>query len=203
VCIYRLPACIYSVKSGGYAERVNLMKRSAMPARTAPLPRGQGLARGQLKARTSPREGSPGVPMRQSSLTTVHPQVTPDERRARAVVKERSGGWCELGCGRPAQSWSHRVARSQGGPWSPVNGLGLCSLGSGDPGCHTWTGRWITLACAGGWRLRSWQDPAAEPVWLAPACPPLPAGWYLLLPDGGLDAVTLDRPRPVMPWEAP
>lgn len=131
------------------------------------------------------------------------PGVTAAEREARATVRARSGGWCETGCGRPAQSWSHRVARSQGGPWSPVNGLDLCSLGSGDPGCHTWTGRRILLACAGGWRLRSWQDPAVEPVWLVPAIPPRQAGWYLLLPDGGLEAVTLDRTRPVMPWEAP
>ena len=128
-------------------------------------------------------------------------QVTPEEREAKRIVKARSGGWCETGCGRRVQSWSHRVARSQGGPWDPVNGLHLCSLGSGDSGCHTWTGRRIALACEGGWRLRSWQDPASEPVWLAPSNPPRPAGWYVLTPDGGLEAVNLARPRPVMPWE--
>ena len=158
------------------------------------MPYGRGLVR-RTVLRSSPP--SLGMPAQRKA------PVTPDEREAKRIARARSGGWCETGCGRRAQSLSHRVARSQGGLWSPVNGLHLCSFGTGDPGCHTWTGRRIALACEGGWRLRSWQDPASAPVWLAPAYPPRPAGWYVLTPDGGLEAVDLARPRPVMPWEAP
>jgi hypothetical protein len=191
---------------------VTLSRRTPMPrgtkplTRTTTLPRGQGLARGQLKARISPWEGSPGVPMpgpRRSSLSVTRPTVTPEERWARAVVKARSGGWCELGCGREAQSWSHRVAKSQGGPWDATNGLALCSLGTGDPGCHTTIGRTnIPAGLAGRWRLNSWDDPATEPVWIRPSEAALDPGWYLLLPDGGLQPSDCGWPRPVVPWEA-
>lgn len=39
-------------------------------------------------------------------------------------------------CGRPAESWHHRVAEGRGGPTDPWNCVPLC--GSGTTGCHGW-----------------------------------------------------------------
>ena len=202
------------------------MKRSPLArgtkplTRTTTLPRGGRLARGQLKSRTSPGTGVPGVQMqgtspdpelpartfkeRRSTLNVTRRPLTADEREAKRIVRERSQGWCETGCGRRAQSFSHRVAASQCGPNSVVNGLDLCSLGSGDPGCHTTIGRTnITVGLAGRWRLNSWDDPATTPVWIRPSEAALNPGWYLLLPDGGIEESDCGWDRPVMPWEAP
>lgn len=192
-----------------------LARRTPMPrgtkplTRTVPMPRGEGLA-GTSTLREVPAQGtSPNLELpgrtfkaRRSSLNGQLRPLTPEERAAKRIVRARSGGWCEIGCGRRAQSFSHRVAASHGGPISVVNGIDLCSLGTGDPGCHTTIGRTnIPLGLAGKWRLNSWDDPATTPVWIRPAEPALEPGWYLLLPDGGIELADVDWTRPVMPWE--
>lgn len=48
-----------------------------------------------------------------------------DERSTRAAVPNRSGGYCEYCHGRGTEM-HHRVARSQGGRWTPANILHLC-----------------------------------------------------------------------------
>jgi len=82
------------------------------------------------------------------------------EREARRIVYARSNGICE-GCGKArAVEWSHRKARSQGGKWTPSNGMHLCRAD------HAWIHSNPNAANACGWYLRSWQNPAAEPVLL-------------------------------------
>lgn len=89
--------------------------------------------------------------------------MSADEQLARDVVGLRSRGDCESGCGRPGTDWSHRVARSQGGPWCPSNGLLLCRW------CHDWCHRHPEHATAAGLMLLSGSDPTICPAWL-PAC---------------------------------
>lgn len=80
------------------------------------------------------------------------------EREARRIVTERSGGVCEMCQVRPATDWHHRKNRSQGGSWSASNGLHLCSPD------HRWVTEHPAAAVAHGWSVRSWMDPAEVPV---------------------------------------
>ncbi len=125
------------------------MKRSSGLNRSAALVRSQRRRR-QQRARTSP-----------------------EERRARAVVTERSGGVCEGCSAARATDWSHRVAEGQGGPYCPSNGMHLCRA------CHAWLHANPTAARdERGWRLLSTDEPAEVPVLHAVH------GWVLLTDDG-------------------
>ena len=57
------------------------------------------------------------------------------EKKAKAIARARAStrndGRCEIGCGRPATDFAHRLARSRMGKWQASNGLMLCSL------CHS------------------------------------------------------------------
>jgi hypothetical protein len=112
--------------------------------------------------------------------------VSAEERRARKLVRARSGGVCE-GCGQaPATNYSHRIGRGVGGRWCPSNALDLC--GSGITGCHGYVGaRPKAARDERGWRLRSTDDPLTFPVLHAVH------GLVLLDADGGF--------RPVEPIE--
>ncbi len=113
------------------------------------------------------------------------PLVSPEERRARKLVRKRSGGTCER-CGRAqATNWHHRVAKGRGGSWCPSNGLDLC--GSGTTGCHGEVTVSPALAYERGWSVRTGHDPAAIPVWLANR------GWHLLRADGSTTPVPTER----------
>lgn len=92
-----------------------------------------------------------------------------NEQKARRLVYARAGGRCE-GCfmARPTD-FSHRINRSQGGPWTAENGMHMCRP------CHSWIGDQPLAAQAKGWHLESWQNPLTEPVllrtgrvWLTP-----------------------------------
>jgi len=89
-----------------------------------------------------------------------------DERRARAIVAERSGGTCEVRiprvCLGRATNFQHRKNRSQGGEYSAANGLHVC--GSGTTGCHGYIHAHPAESYAEGWSVRSGQDPGREPV---------------------------------------
>lgn len=162
------------------------MKRSSLPPRGKPLDPGtKGLQRTGI-SRTSPLKRGTGkprstLPCPSPAPKAKKPAVSPEEKRARQLVKARSGGRCEVGCHEPASDWSHRVARSQGGPWCPSNGVALCA------GHH----RWLHANPAAardqlGWRLRSTDKPAEMPVLLA-------GGWVLLDEDGGWTQVDADE----------
>ena len=147
------------------------LQRTAMRPRPAsPLPRQGALG--------SSRESTPA----RKPLKSVPRPVSPEERRTRKVVRKRSGDLCER-CGARATNMSHRKPVSQGGLWEPANLIHLCGMGNAS-GCHGWVHKDLDgIASATGWSLKSWQDPAAEPVlW--------PDGIrYLLRDDGGRDRV--------------
>lgn len=107
-----------------------------------------------------------------------------NEQAARLLVLTRSGGRCELAipgvCLGVAGTVHHRLKRSAGGPWSPSNLLRAC--GSGTTGCHGWTEAHPADAqAAGTWLLRG-EDPAVEPVIMAPGH--LWRAWWLLDEEG-------------------
>ncbi len=145
-----------------------------MPPRKTPLRAKTPLASGSTplrraallrqSARTREAAEKPRKP-----LVSKPAPVTPEERRARRLVRARSNGVCE-GCDRArAAHWAHRVRRDVG-PWCPSNGLDLCAA------CHT------------GW---AHANPTA-PVRLALH------GWVLLDPDGGFTSCDppADYPNP-------
>jgi hypothetical protein len=137
------------------------LSRSTPLSRTSPMPRSSARVRTQEEVRASRR-----------------PLVTPEERSARKVVKARSAGRCEM-CGRAeATDMHHRKNRSQGGQWSPDNLLHLCHAD------HMSVTVSPALARSRGWSVRSTDDPASVPVWLAGR------GWNLLTADGGTHPTT-------------
>jgi hypothetical protein len=103
-------------------------------------------------------------------------QVTPEERNARRVVRERSQGQCEV-CGHArGESMHHR--RKAGREWTPANLLHTC--GDGVRGCHGRIEASPNAAKEQGWWLLSNQDPARTPVWLAGR------GYVFLADDGSI-----------------
>lgn len=89
--------------------------------------------------------------------------------RVLAVLKERSGGVCEIGlpgCAYTATDPAHRIKQGMGGRKGvtkkahdvPSNVLHLCRW------CHTICHQQPNLAYRRGWMLREHQTPIAEPV---------------------------------------
>jgi len=103
-----------------------------------------------------------------------------NEKEARRLVAERSGGICEVCGANRATNFQHRKNRSQGGPWSASNGLHAC--GSGTTGCHGRMHQEPEEAYAFGWSVKGAADPASTPV---RTC----YGWVLLDDEGGRTAV--------------
>ena len=94
-------------------------------------------------------------------MKTTKPKISDEEKQARALVRERSGGYCEMrlfGCWDVAMDFSHRIGRGVGGPWSASNGLDACRM------CHNWCHMRPAEAKELGLMLEGWQDPTVEPV---------------------------------------
>jgi hypothetical protein len=105
-----------------------------------------------------------------------------NERLARRIVRERSGGICEVCAVAYATNFHHRKNRSQGGGWCPSNGLDVC--GSGTTGCHGFITAHPKLSYEYGYSVRmGLTDPAQVPVRLAGR------GWTLLDPAGDYTSV--------------
>lgn len=146
------------------------------------------------------RSATPGTGKRQnrSERAGVDPVVGRQERRARArtearprpsndfttavrrIVAERSGGCCEDGCGRPATDVHHRRLKGRRGYLAGTelasNALHLARA------CHSrvHSSQGFAGALADGVVLRSFQDPAAEPVFRR-------GEWVLLAEDGSYE----------------
>lgn len=146
-----------------------VMKRGApMPRATTPLRRYKPLAQvsaKKLAATQTPAGGLPPVLTRSRGKSS---RILPD---AVTVVKERSGGVCEIqleGCWGRAVERSHRVTRGAGGCHGlakarsdrPSDLLDSCTW------CHLVITRhpWKVDARGNGWVLERWQQPTAEPV---------------------------------------
>lgn len=117
-------------------------------------------------------------------MTTPVLVVVP-EKVCRELVRERSGGFCEIAipsvCLGQAQSMHHRFKESQGGHWDPANILHSC--GDGATGCHGWVEANPDDARLRGLWLQGRDDPATTPVLMAWR------GiyqWFTLDHDGGL-----------------
>jgi hypothetical protein len=101
--------------------------------------------------------------------------VTVSEQQGRLIVYARSQGRCEA-CTRPASEWHHRVNRSQGGTWSPANGLHLCNW------CHGWITVNPLHAQRLGLTVPRGVEPDTRPAYLHPTM--WSRGWWYLFPDG-------------------
>lgn len=114
-------------------KRATPLESHAELRRSTPLARGTHLSRasGPTKAR--------------------RPAPSREECEAKALVRGRSGGYCEIRvpgvCLGAARDFSHRWAEGQGGPWSASNGLASCGLF----GCHGWIHAHPTEAKRWGW----------------------------------------------------
>jgi hypothetical protein len=79
-------------------------------------------------------------------------------RLARPIVRERSGGACEVCipgvCLGRATNMHHRKPESHGGESVPVNLLHVC--GSGTTGCHGYIEHHRAESYENGWLVRSW-----------------------------------------------
>lgn len=163
------------MKRGGPLQRKTPLTSSKPLPRSTPLPR-------TPLARRAPQKPAEGL-RRAKPLSSARPKVTTEERRARKLVRARSGGVCEI-CGRArASNFQHRQNRSQSGAWTAENGLDAC--GTGTTGCHGRIHAFPSVAYERGWSVRSGHDPADVPVWLAGR------GWSFLTPDG--DVVPAER----------
>ncbi len=135
------------------------MERTPFPPRKAPLPR---------SALPCPTERKPRAPRRTQSV---------EERLARRLLRQRSGGWCEVDRAARSTDYSHRIGAGVGGTWSVANAIAMCREH------HTWLHAHPALARAGrGWRLLSTDVPVELPALLA-------GGWFLLDVEGGATQV--------------
>ncbi len=147
------------------------MKRGGPLQRKTPLKSASPL-------RSTPPSDKPGKPVQRK--TGKHVGVN----EARKLVKQRSGGQCEirmLGCFGEGTDWHHRKLRSQGGPWHVQNGLQACRFCHG---CVTNTNGHRAEYEANGWLVRRHEDPAAVEVlmWHDGR-----QDWFLLKEDGSVE----------------
>lgn len=110
------------------------------------------------------------------------------EAKVRQVVRERSGGICEIFipavCRGRAENISHRKAVGQGGRWTTANCMDAC--GSGTTGCHGWVEDHWHAAHKMGLRLARSENPLDVPVLMRTA--QWPFGWYTLDDYGTISA---------------
>lgn len=153
------------------------MKRSGIsPGTKGFAARSSSLRRGALQRNAEKTRQA--AAQRSAPLTSTRKPVTPEERRARKLVRARSQSVCEL-CGRErATNFQHRQNKSQLGGWTAENGLDVCGQGNAT-GCHGRIHQSPAVAYERGWSVRSTQNPADVPVWLAGK------GWSYLTADGG------------------
>lgn len=96
--------------------------------------------------------------MRRTALKRSRKPIKGD---AKAIVRVRSGGYCEMrlsGCLGRATDFSHRIGRGVGGADTPSNGMDACRI------CHQWCHANPAEAKDLNLMLESWQDPTVEPV---------------------------------------
>ncbi len=86
----------------------------------------------------------------------------------REIIRERSGGVCELCRSRPATNMHHRRPRGMGGTKQKIHTPAwiLDTCGSGIHGCHGLIESYRNIAYTNGWLLRAHQHPATTPAWL-------------------------------------
>jgi hypothetical protein len=78
------------------------------------------------------------------------------ERVCRPIVRERSGGICEICGALRASEQHHRRNRSQGGQWQPSNILDLCSAD------HKFITEHPAMAVRNGWSIQGTTSVPSE-----------------------------------------
>jgi hypothetical protein len=125
-----------------------------------------GIKRGTKKLTRSTRLQSRGLIGREWAIKPVRPKYDPAERPARAGVRDRSGGMCELQipgvCEGRATNYQHRMNQSQQGQYAIGSGLDVC--GSGTTGCHGYIHDHPEESYRKGWSVKSWDNPLTRPV---------------------------------------
>lgn len=158
------------------------MKRSSLPSRSPFKSKGTGLSQtSSLKQERGLESNTPmklSASLKTGSKMKRKPRVqTSEERRAREIVKTRSGGVCEV-CGRrEATDMAHRVGAGVGGKWRAGNLLHACRL------CHSSNHDDPQNSFDHGWHLRANKDYLQEPVLMAKDGE---TRWCLLDDEGGI-----------------
>lgn len=162
------------MKRGGPLTRGKPLDPGTKGLRQTGISRTSTLGRGTGKPRST-------LPCPSPAPKAKRPTVSPEEKRARQLVRARSNGACE-GCDQArATDWSHRIGAGVGGPWCPSNGMHMCWT------CHDSIGaRPGAARDERGWRLKSTDRPAEMPALHAVH------GWVLLDADGDLTPVDAD-----------
>lgn len=120
-----------------------------------------------------------------------------NEAQCRGIVRERSGGMCEVRvtapgvCRGQGESMHHRRKVSQGGKWVPANIVHAC--GDGTVGCHGFLEANPAAARRRGLWLFAGQTPVSTPAQIVFRGMP---GTYLLDDEGSitwLGTLALDR----------
>lgn len=161
------------------------------------------MKRSQLGRRT-PLKANPDKPLTAKTQIRQKAPAKPGavnvERLAKRLVRARSNNVCELRiesvCDGQGLDFSHRLARSQGGPWLASNGVRACRS------CHSWCHAHPEVAYSWGWQLRPIYHlvdgkrvlrPAVDfPAYLwTPGA--YMAGWVWLLDDGTFSDVNPDN----------
>ena len=154
-------------RSGNWPRKKRLQAKTELKPGSSALSRRTPL--------TSSRSLEAGKGLKRAELVSKRPPVTPAERSSRRIVKARPAGLLCERCGRrPGSEYCHRLARSQGGLWCPSNAWWGCSQ------CHRECHASPALAYEQGWHVRSHQNPAVVPMWMAGR------GLVLLRPDGSV-----------------
>lgn len=156
------------------------LRRTGLKARSEPLRRYIGLSR-------APFRQPAGQPGKGKESPVVSRRVTAErapslrgggrlrgaghrvERDSATVVRERSGGRCEIGmdgCWGTARELHHRVTRKSGGRHGPASHHHdrPSNLMHGCGRCHLVVTDHPRRAYRHGWSLREWQEPSQEPV---------------------------------------
>jgi len=113
-------------------------------------------------------------------------QTAADERRARALVKNRDQGLC-VRCGLPGNNFDHRKGRGRGGRWAASNGQTLC--GSGTTGCHGWRTMNPAQALEDGFDVPGYARPELWPARRHGV------GWVLYDDEGGFEPIAAATAR--------
>lgn len=141
-------------------KRTPLNRKSGSSLKRTPLKRGNSTlsANTPLNRNSEPMKRTP---LKAKSTLTAKPRtVSSEEKDCREVVKNRSGGLCEI-CGkRSATDMAHRVGAGQNGKWMPANILHACRF------CHSYNHDNPKNSYDHGWHLQSHLNPLKEPVLL-------------------------------------
>lgn len=168
-----------------------LQAKSSLSSGNKPLQSKSSLKPGDKQLKSNSTLSSGDKKLKSKSAIKAKPKAkTPEEIKCRKIVKERSGGLCEI-CGqREATDMAHRLAVSQVGKWEPCNILHACRF------CHSDNHDHPQRSFDNGWHLRSGSNPIECAVLLAGDSGE--KGWFYLKNNG--EKVLIDKDSDLPLW---